>query len=89
MLSHLISGTIILLATGPLLIITGPELPAALVEERALVETKFESLATWTRVQTFHRGLELVREVWELRDLGIEASWLEVILDKGMSLAIL
>ncbi|SPJ88950.1 uncharacterized protein FTOL_12845 [Fusarium torulosum] len=74
---------------GPLLIIAGPELPAAFAEERALVETKFESLATWTRVQTYNRGLELVREVWELRDLGIEASWLEVMLDKGMSLTIL
>lgn len=74
---------------GPLLVITGPELPATFVEERALVETLFQRLARWTRIQTYTRGLELVREVWKLRDLGIELSWLEVMLDQGISLAIL
>lgn len=74
---------------GPLLVITGPELPATFVEERALVETLFQRLAKWTRIQTYNRGLELVREVWKLRDLGIEVSWLEVMLDQGISLAIL
>ncbi|RGP61070.1 sterol regulatory element-binding protein ecm22 [Fusarium sporotrichioides] len=74
---------------GPLLVITGPELPSAFREERRLVETTFERLARWTRIQTYNHGLALVREVWKLKDLGIEVSWLEVMLEQGRSLAIL
>jgi hypothetical protein len=74
---------------GPLLTIAGPELPSSFVEERVLVETTFQRLTRWTRVQTYNRGLELVREIWKLRDMGVKASWLQVMLHQGISLAVL
>ncbi|KAJ4113737.1 hypothetical protein NW765_011344 [Fusarium oxysporum] len=74
---------------GPLLTIAGPELPSSFEEERALVEITFQRLTRFTRVQTYNRGLELVREIWELREMGIVVSWLEVMLHQGRSLAVL
>ncbi|KAH8666183.1 fungal-specific transcription factor domain-containing protein [Ilyonectria robusta] len=62
---------------GPLLVVAGSELPDVFLEERNLVQITGIRLATWTRVPTYSRALEVVREVWRWRDMGVRITWLE------------
>ncbi|KAM5342118.1 hypothetical protein ACJ41O_015149 [Fusarium nematophilum] len=73
---------------GPLLVIAGSELPALFAEERALVERTAGRLVAWTRIPTYNQELDLVRQVWRLRDSGGRASWLDVMINQGMALAV-
>ncbi|KAB2568956.1 hypothetical protein DBV05_g12366 [Lasiodiplodia theobromae] len=73
---------------GPFLLIAGSELPATCREERRLVETSARRLATWTRIPAHGRCLEIIRKVWQLRDIGLGNSWLDVMIDQGLALAV-
>ncbi|KAF5009205.1 hypothetical protein FDECE_4570 [Fusarium decemcellulare] len=73
---------------GPLLVIAGSELPATLGEEREVVERMSNRLISWTRVPTYQKGLDLIREVWRLRDNGSKISWLELMVQQGLALTI-
>lgn len=87
-LKHIPNEDPLLNWVGPLLVIAGSELPADRVEERELVERTSARLVTWTRVQTYSCGMDLVKEVWRLHEMGIGACWLEVMMSQGKALAL-
>ncbi|OJI96735.1 hypothetical protein ASPVEDRAFT_67584 [Aspergillus versicolor CBS 583.65] len=74
---------------GPLLIIVGSELGAADVEYKTLVECRIQELVRYTRLGVYTRGLELVKEVWRLREEeNIEITWLELMVREGVDLTL-
>ncbi|KAM5341311.1 hypothetical protein ACJ41O_014342 [Fusarium nematophilum] len=70
---------------GPALLIAGSELHSGLQDERRLVETYSLHLENVTRIPTYRQSQELIREVWQLRDNGFVTSWLEVMVERGLS----
>ncbi|KAH7007361.1 fungal-specific transcription factor domain-containing protein [Ilyonectria destructans] len=73
---------------GPLLIIAGSELPADRYDDRRLVEISSSRLVSFTKVPTYARSLELIKQVWELHDNGVLMTWLELMVESGLSLAV-
>lgn len=71
---------------GPLLIIAGSEISASYPAIREVAKLSALRLVNWIRVPTYIRSLELVERVWQLRDNGINISWLEVMLSEGLAL---
>lgn len=52
-----------------------------------MVSRVFRRLEAWTRIPTHSRSLELVEEVWRRRDSLARITWLQLMVDKGLSLA--
>ncbi|KAH6715339.1 hypothetical protein BKA61DRAFT_574796 [Leptodontidium sp. MPI-SDFR-AT-0119] len=72
---------------GPLLVISGSELPLTHSKERLVVERTALRLTSWTRVRVYRRGFELMQHVWRLRDSGAKTAWLMLMIESGLALA--
>ncbi|VUC22144.1 unnamed protein product [Clonostachys rosea] len=73
---------------APLLVIVGGEIPPSQAEERAIIVTASEALASFTGVPNFKGNLECIEQVWRARDNGEETSWLQVMLKGELVLAL-
>ncbi|CAG9994366.1 unnamed protein product [Clonostachys byssicola] len=68
------------------LLTAGSELLAADVEERKLVTKRFRALYSFNHMTANLTALDLLQEVWAIRDLGGATSWLKVMRSKGWHL---
>lgn len=68
------------------LLTAGSELAAEDHEERELVSQRFRALYSINHIRSNLRALDLLLELWELRDAGTVMSWLDLMLEKGWSI---
>ncbi|KAJ0375622.1 hypothetical protein COL26b_006128 [Colletotrichum chrysophilum] len=68
------------------LLTAGSELTAEDYEERELVSQRFRALYSINHIRSNLRALDLLLELWELRDAGTVMSWLDLMLEKGWSI---
>lgn len=68
------------------LLTAGSELTLAEQEERELVQQRFQAIYSLNHLRANLVAVQLLRELWELRDSGLTVSWLELMLDKGWSI---
>ncbi|KAE9567697.1 Transcriptional regulatory protein moc3 [Colletotrichum fructicola] len=68
------------------LLTAGSELTAEDYEEREMVSQRFRALYSINHIRSNLRALDLLLELWELRDAGTVMSWLDLMLEKGWSI---
>ncbi|WZH50402.1 Zn2-C6 fungal-type domain-containing protein [Fusarium acuminatum] len=73
---------------GPMLLIAGSELPPHYEEQRSIVRQANAQLITFSKIPTYRKSIELVEEVWRLRSESTPVSWLELMLEQGLSLGL-
>lgn len=88
MTKEITTGNQLLNWEGPLLLIAGSELTAEYHEERELIKKAGEHLASWTRVKTYSQALQLVQDIWSLRDQGSKITWLEKMVLRDLALVV-
>lgn len=78
----------LLLYAGPQLMIAGSELTADQADQRRLVEKFTQNLAEFTNIPVYTKALEITRCIWQLRDVGITKTWLELMVDWDQFLSV-
>ncbi|EKG21957.1 hypothetical protein MPH_00878 [Macrophomina phaseolina MS6] len=71
---------------APLLLIVGSEIEKEDRAGRALIETRFADLIASTYRRGHRIAAKFMRDYWQLRDGGRDVTWLEVLVEKGLSL---
>jgi hypothetical protein len=70
------------------LLTAGSELTAGDLHERILVTERLNALYSINRIPGNLMALDILREVWEARDMGVTFSWLHVMLLRGWRLSL-
>ncbi|KAF4171741.1 hypothetical protein CNMCM8694_002089 [Aspergillus lentulus] len=81
-------GDPLLNSEAPLLVIAGSELLETDTEYRELVERHAMEVTKFTRVRAYMSGIQLVRDIWDLRKAGMRTTWLELMLQRGNTLSL-